>query len=198
MRIEIITSNYTAGELSRVSDALDNTAAIHMRVADDGETFVKDFGRRYAAWPRNHRSSRGLGARPTNHLLQAYKAIEGESSAAYAALLVPRSSRLRAAFGRYVITPQIGRKYLTIPVAAEAYGKRAGEFDDLVFLRVGPRKTPILARPDADGGVTTMYVLIRKAVIDEDQDLIPFEELSEHAKDSVSGYLDDALKASLP
>ena len=92
--------------------------------------------------------------------------------------------------------PGPGRTYLTIPVAAEAYGHRAREFD-LVPLRVGPRKTLILARRDASGNLTTMYVLVTEATIPEDPKLIPFDDIFAGARDSAEAFYDEALKAAL-
>jgi hypothetical protein len=195
IRVQLEVSGYTGAELAAAAGALADGAAMHNSIATNAEAFVKKYGVDVAS--KQHRTANRLGATPTGHLSQAYAGIESVSDASSAALLVPRASRLRAAFGQYVLTPGAGKTYLTIPVAAEAYGKRAGEFTDLEYMRVGPKKTPILARPNADGRITTLYVLVKNATIPEDQNLIPFPELEAEARDSVEEYIDKALKASL-
>jgi hypothetical protein len=129
--------------------------------------------------------------------------------------------KLRAAFGKYVLTPGSGSKYLTIPAARDAYGKRAREFDDLFFMRVGPKRTPVLARrvdtaPSVSrqvagrgrptvrrrqrsftGGVETMYVLVTGAEIPADPTLIPFEDLTAEARDSAEAFLDEMVAAAI-
>jgi hypothetical protein len=88
------------------------------------------------------------------------------------------------------VSPTGGRKYLTIPVAAEAYGSRAREFMGLKFLLVGRNKTPILAMPQAQGkGFTTYYHLVKSATIQEDAGLIPFDDLGAEAADAANAYL---------
>jgi len=195
LRVQISLAGLDADDLARLSESFRDGAGLHARIAGDAEIFVKARGRVTAQ--TEHRTANRLGARPTGHLSEAYEGIESQSTAAAASLLVPGASRLRAAFGRYVITPRAGSKFLTIPVAAEAYGRRAREFDDLFFLRAGPRKTPILAR-NAGGGLQTLYVLVPKAEIPEDKNLIPFDDLADEARDSAEAFLDEAIEAALP
>jgi hypothetical protein len=197
LTVQISVVDYTRAELERLGGALRDGKAMHTSIATDAERFVKKTGRQIADSVRNHRSANRLGARPTGHLGQAYAGIEGASTDDSASLLIPRASRLRAAFGRYTLTPGAGKKYLTIPVAAEAYGKRAGQFPDLQFMRVGLRKTPILARPGRDGSITTLYLLVTKAEIPEDRDIFPFQELENEARRAAGEYLDNALEATL-
>lgn len=185
-----VSYNDEAGPLLlRIITGLQNRKPLHAKIAADGEAYLKKTGREKAQ--SQHRSAQILGAAPTRHLEKAYQAIEGEGTDTAALLRIPRASRLRAAFGAYVLRPGNGKKYLTIPVAKEAYGRRAGEFPDLQFMRVGPRKTPILARATPDGeGIETMYVLAKSATIQAAPELIRFDLLTEHARDSAQEYID--------
>ncbi len=191
--IEIDISDLDAG-LGGITAALTNRGALHMKMARDTEKFVKAYGAQKSQ--SEHRTASNLGARQTGHLSKAYAGIQSESDASAARLLVPRASRLRAAFGSYPLKPTRS-KYLTIPVAKESYGHRAGEMDDLTFLRVGPRKTAILARTDKDGNLETMYLLVTSVNMKEDASLIPFNELSESASLSAEEYFDDLIKGGL-
>lgn len=181
-------------DLSALDGQLRDASGLHARIAGDAENFIKARGRQTSA--TEHRSANRLGATPTGHLADAYEAIEGVSDASAASLLVPRASRLRAAFGSYVLTPGPGRKFLTIPVNRAAYGKRAGEFTDLFALRAGPKKTLLLAR-DTGSGLEVMYVLAAKATMPADPDLIPIDDLTATAQDSAEAFLDEAIAATL-
>jgi hypothetical protein len=214
LELRVTMEGLGSEELARLATTLADPSGLHAQIAGDAEIFVKARGRQTAA--TEHRTAGRLGAAPTGHLEQAYDAIEGTHDAAAAMLLVPRASRLRAAFGRYVLTPQNGSKYLTIPVAAEAYGKRAREIADLFFMRTGPGGTPVLARRvegNKDQNLRTrtnqrrgsrrftqaevLYVLVQRAEIPEDTGLIPFEELAETARMSAEEYLDSKMEEAL-
>jgi hypothetical protein len=56
-------------------------------------------------------------------------------------------------------------------------------------MRVGPKKTPLLARPDADGGITTYYLLATKADIKEDPSLVPFDQIGSQSVDAAELYI---------
>lgn len=192
INLQITVSDLAAPALQRLRTGLANRGSLHARMAGDAERFVKDRG---AVTSRTeHRSAEKLGARPTNHLYKAYQAIESDSNADAAILRIPRASRLRAAFGDYVLRPGSGKKYLTIPVHRDAYGKRAGEFSNLFFVRVGPRMTPALARPVSTGeGLEIMYFLTKSSRIREDRGLIPFDDLTEEAMDSARAFVDELI-----
>lgn len=187
MTITIDVSGMAAQELQGLRTRLADSSATHSVIAGKAESFIKNFGQQTSQ--REHRTANRLGASPTNHLAKAYQSIEGQSDADSARLLVPRASRLRAAFGAYTARPTGGRKYLTIPVAAEAYGKRAGEIPGLVFMRVGPKKTALLAKPDGDGGITTYFLLVKKAEFKADPSLIPFEDLTSQSADAAELFI---------
>lgn len=193
IKVEITYDN--ANQLAFLTEALNDKAGMHGRIARDALLFVKDFGA--AKSTTEHRTAETLGAKPTGHLAKAYAGIEAQSDAASARLLVPSASRLRAAFGAYTLTPK-NSEYLTLPVNADAYGRRAREFDNLIALRVGPRKSLILAREIEGGGLETMYFLTKSVNIREDASLIPFDEIYEGAGESVEAYLEEALERGLP
>lgn len=194
LRIDLTMDGLAPEELATLQATLADPAPLHAQIAGDAERFVKTIGPRIAAG--QHRTAQALGANPTGHLADAYQAVEGVSDATAATLLVPRASRLRAAFGPYTLKPK-SSQYLTIPTARETYGRRAREFDDLFPVRVGPRKTLVLAR-DTGSGLQTMYLLTKEANIPEDKTLLPFDELAEAARDSAEEYIDTAIESALP
>ncbi len=192
--VEIDVSDVDDAGLGRITAALTNRAPLHAKIARDAEKFVKTFGAQKSQ--SEHRTASNLGARQTGHLSKAYAGIQSESDASAGRLLVPRASRLRAAFGAYELRPTPS-KYLTIPVARESYGRRAGEMDDLTFLRVGPRKTAILARTDKEGNLETMYLLVTSVNIKEDASLMPFPEIADGASISAEEFFDEIIERGL-
>jgi hypothetical protein len=212
IRVDLTVDGVTG--LAEFAASLQDPSGLHARMAGEGEKFVKARGAETAAG--EHRTANRLGANPTGHLAEAYEGIEGVSDESSARLLIPGATRLRAAFGRYVLEPRNGSRYLTIPVHRDAYGRRAREIDDLFFMRVGPRKTPVLARR-TEGEENTLlrarpnqrrarrrfataeilYVLVGKVTIEEDRGLIPFDDLAEEARDSAEAYIDEQVERSL-
>lgn len=205
MHVTLDVSDEVSAGLRKYAAGLEDLKPLYDRIAGDAEDMLKKHGQKTSA--TEHKTAETLGATPTGHLEQAYQGIEGISTAERATLLVPGYSRLRAAFGKYVLTPKNGSKYLTIPVHAEAYGKRAREIDDLFFMRTG-NGVPVLARR-VEGirneglarrpgqrraarrftQAEVMYVLAREATINEDRNLIPFDDLQMEAEDSARLFL---------
>lgn len=215
LKVTINISGSLDEELRAVQAGLKERKAMHDRIAGDAEDFIRrEAGPSIASNNKNHQSAMALGAPTTGHLHDAFQQIEFLATADACFLLVPGSSRLRAAFGEYTITPGEGKTYLTIPVARDSYGKRAGEFgDELFFALVGPKRQPVLARRQerVDSGsiqnrspkgkrydnskpLEVLYILTRKSRIKEDRSLFPFEELERTALQSTSDYLNELLK----
>lgn len=157
---------------------LNDPAALHAEMAGDAERFLKDTGAEKSK--TEHRTATTLGAKPTGHLEREYSRIEGTSTANSASLWIPGEGRLVAAFGTHTVRPGPGKSFMTIPVAAEAYGKRAREIPGLFFLRAGPKKTPLLARRDGER-FTTYFLLVKESTIPGDPSLLPLDEMAEHA-----------------
>ncbi len=186
--ITITTTGEAAG-LQRLSRALSRRKQLHARIAVD----VLETVQTYVAGLPFHGTAKRLGAKPTNHLETVANQIEAASDEKQATIKIPRASRLRAAFGPYTVVPTGGRKFLTIPVAAEAYGRSAKTFTDLQFLRVGPKKTPVLAKPaigvKGDSPLNVLYVLVKKADIKEDRRLLNFDDMRDTAVQTSADYI---------
>ncbi len=193
LRVEIEMGGLSAEDLQTIVDSLEDRTELHAQIAGDAERFMQDVGPAIAAG--NHTTANRLGASPTGHLADAYEGIESIYDAASAALLIPQASRLRAAFGSYTVEADDGG-YLTIPVNAASYGRRAREFSDLKPIRVGPKKTLILARVEGPQ-LETMYLLVESVDIPEDPTLIPFQELANEAGRSAGEYIDSKIESAL-
>jgi hypothetical protein len=137
-----------------------------------------------------------LGGKRTNFYAQAARGTSFELTPTGFVQSVNQVGIGQRYFGG-TITPKGGKKYLTIPMRAEAYGKRAGEFNNLRFAMV-PGIGPALVETEATslrktrskkGGVSTtrfksagevgggvMFRLVRKVTQQADPSVMPARE----------------------
>jgi hypothetical protein len=74
-----------------------------------------------------------------------------------------------------VLAPTGGRKFLTIPVHRQSYGKRAGEFDDL-FVRKARNGKLYLVRRTKGGRIVALFLLLRSVKQAMDTSLLPTDK----------------------
>lgn len=82
--------------------------------------------------PASHRSASALSAQPSGLFNQFRNATSFEATLTSASVVV-RHAAIRQRIEGGTIEPGPGKKFLTIPAQAIAYGRRAGEFPQLVF-----------------------------------------------------------------
>jgi hypothetical protein len=163
-----------ANYLQRVKNGLADPRPFNETLAVDVKDFTADYLKTTAG--TRHATAERLGAKPTEHLSRAAGRIETLSGVMFAEIRIPAATGLRRAFQDFDVVPKAGKKYLTIPVSAEAYGRRAKEFPDLVFMIVGPKKRPVLARKAGNKLGEIFYVLVPKAHIPQDRRLLPSDK----------------------
>lgn len=124
-----------------------------------------------------HATANALGATPTGFLTSAAGTVQARGTADGVELAM-QSAGLSRAFRDYDLRP-VRAKYLTIPVRAEAYGKRAREFD----LKPGRATLPdgtagplSLGTVGADGSFTAFFRLVKKAHQPADRTLLPGDD----------------------
>jgi hypothetical protein len=127
-----------------------------------------------------HRTADRLGASPTGFLAGAADSVEARSDAAAADILIGVPGLGRAFADLHIRARNAGA--LTIPVHGDAYGRRAGEFDDLFIWRAkkedgdsGSSKA-FLARKGPGDTLVLMYVLLKSVIIPQDRSLLPSDE----------------------
>lgn len=119
----------TAGQmLAKIDAGLIAREELHQDIATREESVVREYLQSLAQ--TRHKTADRLGAMPTGHLERAAESVSSDSDASGATVTVT-SPGITRAFRDITITPGAGKKYLTIPATAEAYGKRAGAFSDL-------------------------------------------------------------------
>jgi len=174
MKVELIITDEAAPVLRSLLANLDDPTLVHRAMAGRCERLFRDYLRKISK--TRHRTAENLGAKPTRILEKAAESPEGHGDRAGASITLAPGFLFARAFGEVTILPTNGKKYLTIPVHPLAYGRRAREFSDLVFLRVGPFHTPILARRAANGNLITYYVLVPGVRQKQDRTLLPRDE----------------------
>lgn len=170
--LTISISDNATPALAALQRTLVSRRRLHERIAEEEEVLFRDYLRGIAS--RRHATASQLGATPTGELERAAKNPEGTANDGGANVSLRPGHLFARAFGDINIVPQGGKRYLTIPVNAAAYGKRAGQFGgSLRFMRVGPRKQAILAVKSGKGMMTTMYVLVSRVRQKQDRTLLP-------------------------
>lgn len=191
-----VTIDYAGNSMAALADigaSCRDLVGLNKRLAGAAESLVKTKGAEISEREENHRTANALGATPTGNLERAFAAIESSSNSGGASLFIPAASRLRAAFGSYVLTPVNGAKFLTIPMAAEAYGHRAREFGDLFAVRFHTGNL-CLCRKNPDGTLRLMYALLAQATIREERSLFPFEELEGEMTDQAEAFYEEIIE----
>ncbi len=121
-----------------------------------------------------HKTAQRLGATPTQYLLN--KAASVEAIGAPGRVLLSVSGEIFKRTFREVTVSAVNAKMLTIPIAAESYGKRAGEFGKLfAFTAKTGKQSSFLARK-VDGKMQFLFLLKRSVVLPQDRGLLPSEE----------------------
>lgn len=134
----------------------------------------------HAESKQRHATAHRLGASPTGHLESVTLSTQADASGGFVGIASPG---IRRALGPLHIRPR-NASALTIPIAAESYGKRAGQLARQgwdIFrgkTRVG---RDILFGRNAAGKVRMLYVLRASVLIPQDRSLLPTDAAMRNA-----------------
>lgn len=121
---------------------------------------------------KRHFTAHRLGATPTGHLEEAANSMLTTADSSSGALLI-HSPGFNRVFGSVNIRPKRARA-LTLPIAAEAYGKRAGELDRKGWALFRPKKKSVLfGVSPIDGKIKPLYILKGGVTLRQDRSLLP-------------------------
>lgn len=124
-----------------------------------------------------HATAHRLGAAPTGHLEKAARDMTATANAVEGAVNVV-SPGFGRAFSPITLRPRRARA-LTIPIAGEAYGKRA---DDLrrkgwtLFRSPAKGVRDLLMGKGPTGGVKALYALWASVTLPQDRTLLPADQ----------------------
>ena len=135
MKVDLSIGGNALRMLKQLEEGMINRVDLHQDIATREENLVRDYLISLAQ--TRHATADRLGATPTGHLERAAESVTSRSDADAATVSIT-SPGLRRAFGDITIVP-VNAKWLTIAATAEAYGKRAGSFNDLrlAFFKSG-------------------------------------------------------------
>lgn len=136
---------------------------------------VKNFVQRHIRgyMRTKHHSANALGARPTGHYEKGAAAItmSADSSGAEVRIPIPGINR---AYEDVSIRPGPGKRALTLPRAAVAYGRKVSEVRALGWTVFCPNGSNwLMGRRDGDETPTLLYTLVGGVVQRRDPSLLP-------------------------
>ena len=147
-----------------------------------------------SAATQRHTTASKLGAKPTGYLTKRAELVEGRGTAEQAELTVT-GAIFKRVFGPVTVRP-VAKKMLAIPMRAEAYGKRPGEFNDLFVYRSKQCRL-FLAKQTAPGRLQFYFLLKASVLLPQDRGLLPTEEqFGQMAELAARGYLRKQLRAA--
>ncbi len=141
-----------------------------------------------------HKSAARLGAQPTGYLEKIASSAEGVRGAASpgGVRLTLQGDIFKRAFGPVTVSASKA-KALTLPMRAEAYGRRAREFNDL-FVYKSKRGQAFLARSAGKGRIEFMFMLKKSVLLPQDRGLLPSEADYLRAVEKAARRYIDALE----
>ena len=173
IRIDVRGLAEASGQLQTLRKGLADRRPLHATLAVEAQNFTRD----YVARSSRHATAQRLGAAPTGFRQRSATRIEGASDADAAIIRIPRNTGLGRAFSDITLRPGSGRKYLTIPAAAETYGKAVRDFPQESFaFTVAGGRYPALVWREAGGthaAGAVAYWLRREVQQKQDRTLLP-------------------------
>lgn len=149
-----------------------------------------------------HGTATRLGAQPTGHFREAAESVNMAADAEGAELRISHRGGLTRAVRDVEIKPTGGRRFLTLPVHAAAYGRRVAEVERALGARLfrpyrkgaGKIRAKALAARAPGGGLVFLYALRESTFQDQQRDLLPSdEEYSLAAKEGAARWLRHAV-----
>jgi hypothetical protein len=135
-----------------------------------------------------HTTATKLSATPTGYLTKRAGLTEGRGTADGAEITVT-GAIFRRVFGPVTIRPREA-KMLAIPMRAESYGKRPGEFSDLFVYRSKQGRAFLARKGAGQGRFEFLFLLKSFVILPQDRGLIPSDEqFAQLAELGARGYL---------
>ena len=157
--------------LSRTTELKRSNKIVGSRLADGVREHIS------RAAKTRHKTADSLGARRTGYLDRRAQGISIDETGESLNVSIDGAAEIFARVGRDVtIVPHGGRKYLTIPVDKEVFGKRAREISD---MKIKHDKHPITGRKGLflcaayRGDFRPLFMLVKRAFLPRDEKLLP-------------------------
>lgn len=183
--IQIKATDEATPILVELRSELTNRTELNKYIGASSEAGTRSYLRKIA--PNKHATANKLGASPTGYLIKRAELVEGTGNRDRAKITVT-GAIFKRVFGPVTVTAR-KKKMLTIPWRAEAYGKRAGEFGDELFVYRSKQGRAFLAR-NVGGIMQLLYLLKRSVTLPQDRSLLPSDEqFAQFAELAARAYL---------
>lgn len=190
LTVNIKVTDKATPVLAELHRELTDRTELHQYIGAAGEAGTRMHIR--AAAKDRHYTSKRLGASPTGYLTKRAELVQGKGSKEGAEIQVTGAIFARV-FGPVTIRPR-NKKMLTIPWAAESYGKRAGEFSGLFVYRSKLKDQVFLCRREGTE-IKFLFLLKRQVILPQDRGLLPSDDqYGKTAELAARGYLRKLLR----
>ncbi len=184
--INIVVRDDATPILAEMHRELTNRTELNKYIAVAAESGSRMYLRKIA--PTKHKTASKLGAAPTGYLTKRAELVESKGNRDRAVITFT-GAIFKRVFGPVKVTAR-RKKMLTIPMRAEAYGRRAREFGKELFVYRAKQGRAFLARSVGNGRLQLLYLLKRSVVLPQDRSLIPSDaEFGQMAELGARGYL---------
>lgn len=185
LSITIQVSDKATPILAELNRELTDRTGLHKYIGAAAEAGTRLHIRKAAQ--ARHATASKLGAKPTGYLTKRAELVEGRGNAQEAEITVT-GAIFKRTFGPVTVRP-VAKKMLAIPMRAEAYGKRPGEFSDL-FVFKSKQGRLFLARQASEGKLHFLFLLKASVVLPQDRGLLPSnDQFGQIAELGARGYL---------
>lgn len=172
LSITLTTSDQATPILAALNGELKDRTELHKYIAATAEVGTRKHIR--SAAEQRHTTAQALGARPTGYLTKRAELVEGIGTREGADIRVT-GAIFKRTFGPVTVRP-VQKKMLAIPMRAESYGRRPGEFGDTLFVYRAKQGRLFLARKAGTGRLEFLFLLKRVVVLPQDRGLLPSDE----------------------
>jgi len=142
--------------------------------------------------PSKHGSARALGAQPTRHIEKRIDRISHSADANGITVTIPIPGFSRA-FGDVEVRPGPGKKALTLPMSAVAYGRTVAEVRALGWTVFRPKGKEYLMGTNG-GDAEVLYMLKGRVRLRKDPSLLPSP--TEMGKTAARAIVERCLRAA--
>lgn len=196
VRIELAIEDAATIPLQRAIDRIQDKAQMHQAIG----ARCRDLTSRYIteiAAPKRHKTADRLGAGYTNYLVRAGQSVIARGDSDGAELTIPQNGAIFARVAGPVMIKPVTKKWLTMPISASSYGRRARELEGLTFIKTKAGNAFLVRRPKyqkkADGTrrtkaeaeayraelkaqTTFLYALRKEVTLKGDRGLLPSDQ----------------------
>jgi len=180
-------------QLAAIADGLKNKRPMLIMVGNRVRNLIRDHLIQRSLQVRNKLGAptSGFWAKQARNVSNQKPEVAGDTVAI--SLEGPGMAR---AFGPLTIRPKPPKKFLTIPLIAQAYNKRAYRIADLFAVVSRTTGKGVLLRRGKNGVAVPWYALVKQVHQTQDRSILPTDPaITEAAEQGIGDYVEKLLEA---